>query len=338
VATRGLGPAIESRSYTADHCNDDGTSCDDPEVIGSFYAPSPLQVDPALFAPAMIETLIGYDREVRRGVTVGFAYASRELLDVLEDVTTGADDLVLATPGAGVAEGFDRARRQHQALQLRLSVRRRALALEASYVFSKTRGDYPGLFSPDNGQVEPHLSSQYDLIETLANRDGALPQDRPHYLKLDGFYRLPRGFTVGARGRALSGTPVDVLGKHYKYGTGEVFVLPRGAAGRTPFTWGLDLHVDYERDLGHGLRLHVFADLLNATGHQGAFAVDEDYTTLSNVNPIVGGSFEDLLWAKERGATTGAETTVPIKRNPHFGQPSSRYRPRALVLGARVTF
>ena len=44
--------------------------------------------------------------------------------------------------------------------------------------------------SYDNGQIDPNISSQYDLIELLANRTGPLPQDRPHYIKLDAFYNF----------------------------------------------------------------------------------------------------------------------------------------------------
>jgi hypothetical protein len=81
----------------------------------------------------------------------------------------------------------------------------------------------------------------------------------------------------------------------------------------------------------------VFADVFNVSNSQGTVGVDEDYTYLSNVNPIVGGTYEDLIFAKEQSAT-GSETTVPIKRNPNFGHTAARYAPFSARFGARLTF
>ena len=99
----------------------------------------------------------------------------------------------------------------------------------------------------DNGQVDPNISSQYDLIELLGNRIGPLPQDRPHYIKLDGYYtfdfKKAGQATVGIRLRALSGIPQNALAGHYLYGSNEAFLLPRGQLGRTDFEHGLDVHL-----------------------------------------------------------------------------------------------
>ena len=45
----------------------------------------------------------------------------------------------------------------------------------ASYTYSRTVGNYPGLFQASNGQLDPNISTQYDLRELLVNRDGPLP-------------------------------------------------------------------------------------------------------------------------------------------------------------------
>ena len=65
--------------------------------------------------------------------------------------------------------------------------------LQASYTYSRTLGNYPGLFSASNGQLDPNISSQYDLRELLVNRYGPLPNDRPHNLKISGGYTIPIG-------------------------------------------------------------------------------------------------------------------------------------------------
>ena len=237
---------------------------------------------------------------------------------------------------------FDKPQRDYNALQFTVTRRfSKALYMQGSYTYSRTQGNFPGLFSPDNGQVDPNISSQYDLIELLANRNGPLPQDRPHYVKLDGYYtfdfKKAGEMTAGIRFRALSGIPQNVLGRHWRYGTSESFILPRGEIRRTDFETGLDIHVDYARELGRGMKVEVFADLFNVFDDQGTFGVDDNYTYISNVNPISGGSYEDLIWLKEND-TNGIETSAPSTRNPNYGNVSQRYAPFSARFGARLTF
>ncbi len=244
---------------------------------------------------------------------------------------------------------FDKPQRDYNALQFTLTRRfSKALYMQASYTYSRAEGNFPGLFSPDNGQVDPNISSQYDLIELLANRNGPLPQDRPHYVKLDGYYtfdlKKAGQATAGIRFRALSGVPVDVVGSHFRYGPNESFLLPRGEIRRTDFETGLDVHFDYGRDIGKGMKVEIFADLFNVFNDQGTFSVDEAYTYISAVNPIVGGTYEDLIWAKELDASNASEINTrcegpcPVIRNPNFGKVAGRYGPFSAQFGARMTF
>src|SRR5262249_41933905 len=84
---------------------------------------------------------------------------------------------------------FDVPRRDYNALQLTASKRfSRNFFLQGSYTYSRLTGNFPGLFNPDSGQLDPNITSQYDLYELLSNRRGPLPADRPHMLKVDGYY------------------------------------------------------------------------------------------------------------------------------------------------------
>jgi hypothetical protein len=241
---------------------------------------------------------------------------------------------------------FDKPRRDYTALQL-VAVKRfsKSFFLQGSYTYSRTTGNYPGLYSPDNGQADPNISSQYDLIELLANRDGALPQDRPHYFKLDGYYTFDFGgagsLTTGTRIRALSGVPSDALGRHATYGQDESFLLPRGEMGRLDPDWSVDAHVGYARELGKKLELQVYTNLINLPTllrTEGVYAVDETYT-FDFTNPIVGGRYEDLIWLKGLG-TNGEERTQgsPATRNRNFRNPTVRYTPFFAQIGARLLF
>jgi outer membrane receptor protein involved in Fe transport len=245
---------------------------------------------------------------------------------------------------------FDKPSRNYDALQFTVTRRfSKSLYVQGSYTYSKTEGNFPGLYSPNNGQVDPNISSQYDLIELLANRNGPLPNDRPHYVKLDGYYtfdlKKAGSLTVGGRFRALSGVARDALGPHWLYGPNEAFLLPRGTIGRTPFEHGLDMHFGYGRDLPKGMKIELFGDIFNIYNNQGAAGVDDTYAFAfadNGANPISGGTYEDLIWAKAV-SDTGAEVddmgrAPPLRRNPNFGNTNQRYAPLSVRFGMRLTF
>jgi hypothetical protein len=250
---------------------------------------------------------------------------------------------------------FDKPRRDYNALQFTLTRRfSKKLYVQGSYTFSKTEGNYPGLISYDNGQVDPNISSQYDLIELLANRIGPLPQDRPHYIKLDGYYvfdfKKKGNLTVGARLRALSGIPTNALAGHYLYGANESFLLPRGQLGRTDFEHGLDMHFGYGKQLNKNMKLEVFFDVYNIYNRQGQAGIDDNYApfvkltgpnaasgTQQNANPVSGGTYEDLIFLKTIDQD-GNETPIPIGTNPNFRNTTARYGPGYGRIGVRLTF
>jgi outer membrane receptor protein involved in Fe transport len=357
-----------------------GTGCGEQEgeetasLDNKLFGSNGVVVEPGIKAQYLDEALIGAEYEVIDDLKIGVSYQNRRLGRVIEDVSVDdAATYIIANPGEFSSDeetrlqreidampegpdrtaainqleqykkvrGFDVPRRDYNALQL-IAVRRftKGLAVQASYTYSRTTGNYQGLFSSDNGQVDPNISSQYDLIELLANREGALPQDRPHYFKLDGWYDIDLKkngkITPGVRFRALSGTPVDALGRHFDYGAGEAFLLPRAAMGRTAFDYGLDLKLQYERDLARGMSMAFFLDLFNVFNRQGEASVDENYT-YSSVNPIVGGEYRDLVWAKSQN-NSGDESRAPVVRNPNFLNTTGRYGPFYTQVGLRLSF
>ncbi len=364
----------------------DGTSCltttsraSDEQLLGA----GGVVVAPGIQAQFMDESLIGGEIALPSHVVVGAVLQYRRLGRVIEDVSTdGANTYLIANPGEwsraeeqellhriatttdklerdrldnqlrlfrGIRM-FDKPRRDYAALELTVSRKfTSGLYLSASYTYSRAAGNYPGLVSYDNGQIDPNISSQYDLIELLANRRGKLPQDRPHYIKLDAYRGFELGddgvLTLGGRVRAMSGIPTNSLGAHYLYGADESFLLPRGQLGRTELEHGIDLHVAYRRKLAHGTSAELYVDVFNVYDRQGTFRVDETYApqysvsdgTRQNANPISGGTFDDLIWAKQINRD-GVEGPSPLGRNPNFGRTTARYAPASVQLGFRVTF
>lgn len=343
---------------------------------GERYFGAGVLVAPGLKAQYLDELILGAQYEVFEDLTVEVALKNRSLGRVIEDVSTdGGKTYILANPGEWssgeerkleeriAAETnaanrsrlenelemyrairlFDEPRRDYRALELTLRKRASAgLFLQGTYTYSRTEGNYQGLYTSDTGQIDPNITSQYDLVELLANRDGPLPQDRPHSLKLDGYFtsalgRLGRG-TTGVSVRALSGIPLNALGHHY-YGDDESFLLPRGTLGRTVAEVSASLHFGYHRNLGRGMALQVYIDLFNILNTQTAVARDARYTPLSSpANPIIGGEYEDLIWLKRNDESSGLETSDPVSRNPNFQNVAYRSAPFQARLGARLDF
>ncbi len=356
-----------------------GTGCtaDDPDkvaALGENVQGSGVLVAPGVKPQYLDEVIFGVEYEVMEDLKLGIAYQNRRLGRVLEDVSTDqAATYILANPGEfptseenklieqienesdpversklenkleqfrGIRT-FDKPRRDYNALQL-TAVKRfsRKFYVQGSYTYSRLTGNFPGLFSPDTGQLDPNITSQYDLIELLANREGALPGDRPHYFKVDGYYifdmKKAGEITGGGSVRANSGIPLTAMGKHYLYGFDESFLLPRGEMGRTPFHFDMDLHIGYGRRLRKGMTLEVFADLFNILNNQGTYHRSETYT-LDPANPVVGGTYEDLVFLK-RQTSNGDESRDPVTRYRNFQNVTSRYAPFQARLGARLTF
>ncbi len=334
-------------------------------------APGVTFVIPHTHAMYLDEFVAGVEYEVLEDLRLGVSYQNRHLGRIIEDMSPdAAETYIIGNPGdidpsvfsdlksqiAGMADGptktilenrvrafnylntFDTPQRDYNALQVTFSKRfSRQFMVQGSYTYSILRGNYPGLFSPDTGQLDPNATSQYDLAELLANRHGPLPFDRPHSFKVDGYYTFnleqAGHITAGVRLRAQSGIPIQTLGDQILYGQGESFILPRGEAGRTDFEANADLHVAYGRKIGN-MELELYVELFNVFNNQEQASVDSSYT-FSPVNPISGGTSADLPYL----------TTVPSNgsvilatKNPDYLNTGSRVGPLAGRFGVTLSF
>ena len=332
---------------------------------------------PGIKAQYLDEISLGVEYELFEDFALSVAYINRRIGRVIEDVSSdGGSTYVIANPGEidsgkiadlrreadqiesmdpvraellrfqadqfeAVGE-FDEPTRDYNAIEILAKKRfSKNVFGQASYTFSKTRGNFPGLFSPDTGQLDPNLTSMYDLPELMANRFGNLPQDIPHRFKLDGYYNFVlaanSSIVTGGSVRMASGVPYNVLGSHTAYGTGESFVLPRGAAGRSPFTSAMDIHIAYAHRLSKTMKLEGFFDIFNLFNQQPELSVDQNYT-FDNVNPIVGGDKDDLRHLKALDPSNDKPSAVLAEENPNFLNTSSRQAPLSVRLGLRLTF
>jgi hypothetical protein len=332
-------------------------------------AGTPAQVSPTLQGQYSEEVVAGIQYDVGLDLVLGASYIHRDLGRIIEDMSPdGGNNYIIANPGQApdqgviadlqrqiatatdptkkallqktlglyqnVANGFPRPVRNYDALVVTATKRlSHNFLVLASYTYSRTVGNYPGTFQASNGQLDPNISTQYDLRELLFNRSGPLPNDRPHNLKLQGSYLIPFGgntVTLGVGFTALSGTPIDVLGAHPSYGPNEVYILPRGSGGRTPMQTQLDLHVAYRRQLSSLFGFEATADVFNVLDEQQVTAVDQQYTA-SPVNPIQNGKVADL-----RTLST-VYGTQPLL-NPNYGHALAYQAPMSMRFGLRLSF
>jgi len=202
---------------------------------------------------------------------------------------------------------------------------------------------FPELVLPEDQRVAMlHTRTGALIGADLANRYGALGLDRPHNLKVDGFYRFDLKeaglVTLGASVRAQSGIPHNVLAADVAYGPGETYLLPRGVGDRSPTTGQADVHLAYGRRISKGTTLEVFGDVFNLTDSQQEATQDEIYTD-DAAKPIVGGDMNDLKHVKMFDATSSLETAHTPTLNPNFGHTTAYLQsPRSFRFGVRLTF
>jgi hypothetical protein len=194
--------------------------------------------------------------------------------------------------------------------------------LEAEYRTSKAflRGSYTwshyyGNFDQDNTTTgnDANIFIGSSFIADGAGRqlwdfrDGDLRGDRPHMLKLYGYYLLNWNATAGAYFIAQSGQPWEMW-SYEPYislttNTSDTsrYAEPAGSR-RTDAHWQLDLNYTQNVNLGRALRLQIAADLFNVFDQQTGYDID------------------------------------PAFHSSEFGRPREYFDPRRFQLAARLRF
>ncbi|HEY4176533.1 MAG TPA: TonB-dependent receptor [Kofleriaceae bacterium] len=236
---------------------------------------------------------------------------------------------------------YDKPDRRYDGIQITANQRPTSKSLiNASYTYSRTRGNYPGLFIPETNQDDPNLTAQFDQPSLSANRFGLLSLDRTHNFKLDAFYlfdfKKHGVLTTGGSFRVASGVPHSTLGQDYLYGEDEVYILKRGTSARGPVTSQLDVHLAYGYNLAKDRRIEVFTNIFNLFDQQDETNRDDSYT-FDFVLPIINGDQEDLKHLKTLDGN-GAEVNTTATKNKNYGRLSERQSSRSVQFGARLTF
>ncbi len=220
---------------------------------------------------------------------------------------------VYGSPGRGAFDFLPTAKRDYTALEIAVEGAWRGLRYRASYVLSRTWGNYTGLFSSDKDDAEgftPGNNTTFFFPEQVPNSTGLLPNDRTHVVKASAAYALHSGLEGGVVLSAGSGAPLNEFAAgpsgSYWY---PVFLVRRGTAGRTPFLWNVDLRLGYTLPLRGGLRTRILLDVLHVGNPRRGTRVDEyHYLTLGRNTPNAEYG-KPVMYQHPMGARVGVEVS-----------------------------
>ena len=300
-------------------------------ILGGFTEPS----DPDLENQYLNEYIFGYEREVIPDVAVGVKGIYRKYGQVIEDFLCADDGTYcIGNPGEGIMKevftldyshtvAAPKPKRQFKGLQIDANKRfSNHWQMLASYLYSKLDGNFDGEYAPfTNVGADPNISAAYDYYDFFTNGSdltkitnrGPLSNDRRHQFKVSGMYETPWRLSVGAAAYWRSGTPLTRYGYSDAYGRYEFFLTNRGAEGRTPSNYEVDVHLGYPVQAGPAT-VNLLLDVFNLLNAQRPVLLDQRW------------GFQE------------SDNASPTPVNSGYGHAVLRTAPTSARFGVRVTF
>ena len=293
--------------------------------------PADNRIDPDLKAQRQSEFTVGIERELFKNLTLRARFTRKNLDHTIEDVgffdAIGNENFFIANPGEGVvsqpfAPGIPatpKAERLYRAFEISADRRfANNFYLNASYTFSRLRGNYSGLASSDErGRSSPNVNRFFDLpflgFDANGRPDnGLLATDRPHSFKAFGGYTVTYNasnetdFTGAFIGQ--SGTPLSTRITFYG---ADTFLNGRGDLGRTEKFTQTDFAVTHRYRFGRDNRYTLTAEL-NVTNLFDQKSVTDVFT---NIVPSDFAGQARLTFTRANG------TSIQTGVNPVTGAP-----------------
>jgi hypothetical protein len=311
-------------------------------------------IDPDLLPTAQSEFSFGAEKKMTEEISLGARLVYKHLIRTIEDVGVivydadgnASESYYQANPGYGLTRTISNggalldnlwpcpiAKREYWGLSLNLDKRfSDNWQGGINYTFSSLRGNYGGLASSDeNGRLGPNNDRYFDLwferYDLHGNAlDGALPTDRPHFLKIYGSYAFPFGLTVGVVGYGRSGLPRSTT---VSFNDMTIFAEGYGDLGRLPFTAYADAYIEYNLRLFNKYTINLNATFYNITNTR---TIQAYYDTPTRT--MIGWTEEQLL-SKALDWRNEIATHTP---DPRYGLWNSRLGTWSWRLGARLSF
>ncbi len=261
------------------------------------------------------EFVLGYEQQIGDQVVIGVRGIHRDLKESITAAFRPDREFAGGNPGRGDLSHLPASERKYWALDVSLRVAGSRLRGSASYVLSRSRGNYPGLFVAEagglrGGSLGPNNSQLTYFPAQPVNGDGPLPNDRPHVFKLSSSFAATDDLNLGVFFVAQSGIPLSELGRVTGGFNAPLFLSPRGSEGRTPSTWDLNFRIGYEVPRVGG---RLVVDLLHVGNTQSVVNVDQRRFNGAKGSPFAS---HEVLVANQVGERPGFET--PIRFQPPF--------------------
>jgi hypothetical protein len=320
----GLGPTIIQREARVRDVELAGIPADRILDVGNVF-----RIEADIRPATQDEVATGFEIGYLKTARVGAWIQRRSLRSGLETVMQSPITFEAFFANPGTTGPFDTlASREATVFAVDLHIAPSpALGVRATYMFGRTVGTWTGPFDPRQGATL-YAGTDWDLDAT--NLYGHLPTDPGHRIAIEADRRSKAfgiDYLLAARLVANSGKPRSVLSDG---DLGVVQLLPRGSDGRLPMLSQANVRV------GAVIRgVDVMLDVFNAFDRREAVTIGEVYTG-GGVRPIVGGTRQDLVFAKDEACNDdGMCSARPAQRRSTFGLPTSFQSPRAFVLGVR---
>jgi hypothetical protein len=158
-------------------------------------------------------------------------------------------------------------------------------SFKGSYVLAYNKGNTEGYVKSDIGQDDAGISQDFDYPGLMVGAFGYLPNDRRHTIKASGSFAVTDEWRAGANVLAQSGRPKNCFGVYdgpvdgvsSLYGDASFYCdgvqRSRGAFGRLPWVYQLDLQAAYTPMWAKGLTLTV--DVLNVFNDRTVRGISE---------------------------------------------------------------
>jgi hypothetical protein len=261
------------------------------------------------------EFVLGFEQQIGSSVVLAARGIHRALKESITAAFRPDREFAGGNPGRGELEHLPRSERKYWALDLSLRSESTRWSALASYVASRNRGNYPGLFVAEAGGLRggsfgPNNNQLMYFPAQSVNSFGPLPNDRPHVFKAALAHAFTPELEVGTFFTAQSGSPLSELGRVTSGFNAPLFITPRGSEGRTPAIWDLSFRIRYAVTPIGG---RVVLDLLHLGNPQTVVNVDQRRFNGARGSPF--DSYENLV-ANQRGERPGFG--VPVGFQPPF--------------------
>ncbi len=260
-------------------------------------------IDPGIKAARQDEYTIGIERNLGSNFLLSGRYTHKRVARAIEDIgintATGSEAYIIGNVGGAyhcsIAQANNykcaKARRDYDAVEVRVDKRAPKYFYNASYTWSRLFGNYSGLASSDEaGRSSPNVNRFFDLPPLGFTADGApddgkLATDRPHVFKAYGGYSFDwrknniNRTTFSAFTTIQSGTPLTTFYNLYNLGTTILF--GRGDLGRTETYTETDFSVSHRYKFGRDARytLEAYVDIRNLFDEKNILGVDNNIST-----------------------------------------------------------